>query len=77
MKNLQSSLVTTEFPVNVVREGENVRVEPDASDTLNTNMTLEVFLPLTPEEIAALAPPPQPPGEEGQPPADGQPAPAP
>jgi len=80
MKNLQSSLVKTEFPVNVVREGETVKIQPDGSDTLNTNMTLEVFLPLTPEEIAALAPPPPPPGQEGQaapPPAEGQAAPPP
>ncbi|MFM1841447.1 MAG: hypothetical protein RLZZ490_178 [Cyanobacteriota bacterium] len=74
MKNLQSSLVKTEFPVNVVRDGENVQVQADASDTLNTNLTLEVYSPLTPEEIAALAPPPPP---DGQPPAEGQPAPAP
>ena len=78
MKNLQSSLVKTEFPVNVVRDGEQVQIQPDVSDTLNTNLTLEVFLPLTPEEIAALVPPPPPEGEapaEGQPPADAQPAP--
>jgi hypothetical protein len=66
MKNLQSSLVKTEFPVNVVRDGENVAVQADASDTLNTNLTLEVYFPLTPEEIAALPPPPPPPGEEGK-----------
>lgn len=76
MKNLQSSLVKTEFPVSVVREGETVRVEPDASDTLNTNLTLEVLLPLTPEEIAALAPPPPPPAEGQAPPGGQAPPPA-
>jgi hypothetical protein len=75
MKNLQSSLVKTEFPVNVVRDGDSVQVQTDAKDTLKTDLTLEVFMPLTPEEIAALAPPPPPPGAEGQPPAEGQPAP--
>ena len=75
MKNLQTSLVKTEFPVNVVRDGDSVQVQTDAPDTLTTDLTLEVFMPLTPEEIAALAPPPPPEGE--QPPAEGEAAPAP
>lgn len=75
IKNLRTSLVKNEFPVNVVRDGDSVQVQTDAKDTLTTDFTLEVFMPLTPEEIAALAPPPPPPGEEGEAPAEGQPAP--
>ncbi|MBE9202371.1 pilus assembly protein [Synechocystis salina LEGE 06099] len=77
MKNLRTSLVNPEFPVNVVRDGDTVQVQTDASDTLTTDLTLEVFMPLTPEEIAALTPPPPPPGQEGQPPAEGETPPAP
>ena len=77
MKNLQTSLVNTEFPINVVRDGDTVKVQTDAADTLTTDLTLEVLMPLTPEEIAALAPPPPPPGAEGQPPAEGEAPPAP
>lgn len=56
MRNLQSSLVKT----NGGQEGETLTTPGQALDSLTTTLTLEVLLPLTPAEVAALAPPPPP-----------------
>ncbi|BFM40135.1 pilus assembly protein [Synechocystis sp. LKSZ1] len=66
IKDLKTDLVQTEIPVNLVQSGNRAELKPQINDTLNTSMTLDVLLPLTPEEIAALAPPPPPPGGAGQ-----------
>jgi hypothetical protein len=66
IKDLKADLVQTQIPVNLVQSGSQAELKPEVDDTLNTSMTLDVLLPLTPEEIAALAPPPPPPGEAGQ-----------
>ena len=66
MKNMQTSLVKPEFPINVVRDGEKVEIQPESELALTTNMTLEVYLPLSPEEILELEPPEPPPGEEAE-----------
>lgn len=65
IKDLKADLVQTQIPVNLVQSGNRAELKPEIDDTLNTSMTLDVLLPLTPEEIAALAPPP-PAGEAGQ-----------
>jgi len=72
IKDFKTDLAQPELPVKVVNQGGQVKVEPDGSTVLNSSMTLDVLLPLTPAEIAALAPPPPPPGQEGKP-AEGQP----
>jgi len=74
IKDLKTDLTQTEVPIKVVSQGGAAKAVPEGKggDQLSTSMTLDVLLPLTPEEIAALAPPPPPPGQEGQPPAEGQ-----
>ncbi len=66
MKDFKVDLAQADIPVKMVRTGNTVQIQPQAEDTLNTSMSIDVLLPLTPEEIAALAPPPPPPGEEGK-----------
>lgn len=73
MKNLKTDLVKPDFTAKVIATKDKAQLVPDKNDGLKTSLTLEVLIPLTPEEIAALAPPPPPPGA---PPAEGQPAPA-
>lgn len=70
IKDLKADLVQTEIPVNLVQSGNGAELKPEINDTLNTSMTLDVLLPLTPEEIAALAPPPPPPEAGGQKPEE-------
>ncbi len=72
MRNLKTDLAKPDFTGKVITAKDKAQVIPDKNDGLKTSLTLEVLVPLTPEEIAALAPPPPPPGA---PPAEGQPAP--
>lgn len=72
MRNLKTDLAKPDFEATVVKTNNQAKVIPKNNDDLKTSLTLEVLIPLTPEEIAALAPPPPPPGA---PPAEGQPAP--
>lgn len=49
------------------------KVIPSSNQKVDTTMRLDVIMPLTPEELAKLAPPPPPPdqqGQQGQPPAE-------
>lgn len=72
MKELKTDLAKPAFPITVIKKDKQVQVKAESNDILNTSMTLEVLLPLTPEEIAALAPPPPAPGASpapGAPPA--------
>ena len=68
IKNLKTDLAQPNFDLTVVEDKDQTKVVPDKNDGLKTSMTLDVLIPLTPEEIAALAPPPPPPGTtpEGQ-----------
>jgi hypothetical protein len=58
MKDLKTNLVKPDFPIKVIKKDNQVQIKAEPNDTLSTSMTLEVLLTLTPEEIAALAPPP-------------------
>jgi hypothetical protein len=58
MKDLKTDLVKPDFPIKVIKKDNQVQIKAEPNDTLSTSMTLEVILTLTPEEIAALAPPP-------------------
>jgi len=73
IKNLKTDLTEPNFDVTVVKDNGKATVVSDKNDGLKTSMTLDVLIPLTPEEIAALAPPPPPPGTT----PEGQAAPAP
>ncbi len=73
IKNLKTDLTKPNFEVTVVKEKNQTKVISEKNDGLKTSMTLEVLIPLTPEEIAALTPPPPPPGTT----PDGKAAPAP
>ncbi|PSF39363.1 pilus assembly protein [Aphanothece hegewaldii CCALA 016] len=47
------------------------KIIPKANQKVTTTMRLDVIMPLTPEELAKLAPPPPPPDQQGQqPPAE-------
>ncbi len=64
MENMQTTVAQESIPVNVIRDGTKVEIQPETQAELNTTMTLQVYTPLTAEEIKALQPPPS---EEDQP----------
>ncbi|MGL5036015.1 MAG: hypothetical protein ACRC6M_19695, partial [Microcystaceae cyanobacterium] len=67
----KTDLVKQDFPIAVIKKNNQVQVKAQPNDVLSTSMTLDVLLPLTPAEVAALAPPPPPPPVPGASPAPG------
>lgn len=74
MRDLKTDLIKADFPIVVVRRDNQVQVKAEPNDTLSTSMLMDVLLPLSPEELAALAPPPPPPGAAPAPGASPAPA---
>ena len=74
IKNLKTDLTKPDFDLTVVKDKDKTKVVAGKNDGLKTSLTLDVLIALTPEEIAALAPPPPPPGTDpGASPAPGAP----
>jgi type IV pilus assembly protein PilO len=74
MRDFKTDLMKPDFPVVVVRSDNQVHVKAEPNDALSTSMLMDVLLPLSPEELAALAPPPPPPGAAPAPGASPPPA---
>ncbi|MBR8831496.1 MAG: hypothetical protein N5P05_003137 [Chroococcopsis gigantea SAG 12.99] len=74
IKNINTQGGTGGITGKVFKTGKNTaQVVADTNKPVETTFSLDMILPLTPEEVAKLAPPPAPAGQPGQPPAGGAP----
>jgi hypothetical protein len=70
VKGLKSQ-AQEEKEVGIIRTAPtSVQVIPKAEPPISTDLQLDVIIPLSPEELAKLAPPPPPPEQGQQPPAE-------
>jgi hypothetical protein len=80
IKNINSTIAEDNAVATLVQTGKNTaQLIPKTNQQVVTNFNIDMILPLTPEEVAKLAPPPAPPappansnpGQAGQQPAAG------
>ncbi len=75
IKNINTTLDKENVTAKVLRTGKNTaQLIPETNQNVVTSFNIDMILPLTPEEVAKLAPPPPPEnaqGQPGQPPAAG------